>query len=189
MPTVPERQRRPRAGPARFAALLLATGCEGGQGGAPGLVFHDDFNAENHGVSSVNYTALRRWRVVAGSVDLVGSYPFDLLSPGHGLYLDLDGATNHAATLRSRAALELEPGEYRLSFVLAGPQRQCALNVVHVRLGALYAEAFARAAFDAPVRIARRIRVDAPASAHLEFRHEGGDNFGLLLDDVELRRL
>jgi hypothetical protein len=180
---------RRRRAPARCAVLLVCAGCGAAAGARPEVLFRDDFNGENGGLPMANDTALEHWQVVAGSVDLMGTYPFEVLPPGHGMYVDLDGATGHAGTLRTRALLDLAPGDYLLTFVLAGPQRQSAPNTVHVSLGSLYAEPFTRGPFDAPIRLARRVHVTAPQRVRIEFRHEGGDNFGMLLDDVELRRL
>jgi hypothetical protein len=187
-----EGRRAPRL-PSAAALVLLgavsgAWGCSTPADPRGEVVFHDDFNQENALVSRANYAGLRQWEVVSGSIDLNGSYPFDLLPSGHGMYIDLDGATFHAATIRTRRALVLEPGDYTLSFMLAGPQRVSAPNTVHLSLGPLFAETFTVRAFDPARTVVRRFRVERRATVRIQFAHDGGDNFGLLVDDVELRR-
>jgi hypothetical protein len=152
------------------------------------VLFRDDFNTENGRIARSPMPRLANWEIVAGSVDLAGSYPFELLPPGHGMYVDLDGATGHAGTLRTRRAFRLAPGEYVLRFLLAGPQRRCDVNVVHVSMGALYRETFRVSAFDPPTRYERSVHVPGPVEVRIEISNEGGDDRGALLDDVELRR-
>jgi hypothetical protein len=158
-------------------------------GDARVVVFRDDFNAENGMVSRADYRGFRQWEVVSGSADLIGTYPFDPLPPGRGMYVDLDGATNRGATLRTRRALALEPGEYLLSFRLGGSQRISDPNTVHVSVAGVYRESFTMANYAPIRRVVRRIRVHRPVAARIEFTQDGGDNFGLLLDDVELVRI
>jgi hypothetical protein len=174
-----------------LAACLLAPAAACGKleaGGAAVVLFRDDFNAENAMVSRANYDRFAQWEVSSGAADLIGTYPFEPLPPGHGMYVDLDGASNAAATFRTRRALALEPGEYVLSFSLGGSQRISEPNTVHVSLGSVYRESFTMTSSMPLRRFVRRIHVLAPTSARIQFAHDGGDNFGLLLDDVELVR-
>ncbi len=177
----------------RPAALLLALAscaCSPASPSPPteGVVFRDDFDAENRGAARADYRAFARWEVAEGSVDLLGTYPYDYLPPGSGLYVDLDGSHSRAGILRTRQALALEPGTYELSFRLGGAQRRSAPNGVVVTLGTLYRERFVVEAF-APLRTHRRlVRVARGDTARLQFAHEGGDDHGMYLDRVELRR-
>jgi hypothetical protein len=188
----PHRDMLPRLRHALLLASLLApaaAACGRLEARAAQVVFHDDFNGENGMVSRADYRGFRQWEVAAGSVDLIGTYPFDPLPPGRGMYVDLDGCTNHGATLRTRHALALAPGEYVLSFRLGGSQRISDPNTVHVSLGTVYRESFSMTNY-APVRkYVRRIAIAKPVAARIELVQDGGDNFGLLLDDVELVRL
>lgn len=160
----------------------------GGASGPPaGVLLADAFDTENDGAGTLTYTAFANWVVREGSVDLIGNGYFDHV-PGHGLYLDLDGSTGEAGTLATRDELALEPGRYLLEFALAANPTDAAANTVTVTLGSLYTESFTRtregqAAFE-PIQ--RTIDVARPTRAHLVFRHEGGDNLGLILDDVRL---
>jgi hypothetical protein len=169
--------------------LALAAACDKVEaGGERGVVFHDDFNAENGMVSRANYDRFAQWEVVSGTADLIGTYPFEPLPPGHGMYVDLDGATGHGATFRTRRELALAPGVYVLSYTLAGSQRVSEPNTVHVTLGPVYAESFTLPSTAPARRVVRRIRVRRLLAARIQFVQDGGDNFGLLLDDVELVR-
>lgn len=181
-----------RLGCVALAACLLAPAGACGRleaGDAGVVVFRDDFNGENGMVARANYDKFAQWEVAAGSVDLIGTYPFEMLGPGHGMYVDLDGATNHGARFRTRQALPLTPGDYLLSFSLAGCQRVSDPNTVHVSLGAVYLESFTLSAYTPLRRYVRRMHVARPVSLHIEFTQDGGDNFGALLDDVELVRV
>ena len=172
-------------------ALLALAACGPGTDASRGgtILFHDDFNAENGMVSSANYRHLAQWEVMSGSVDLAGSYPFELLPPGHGMYVDLDGATMHAGVVRTRRVLDLAPGTYELSFMLAGSQRVSDPNVVHVSLGSLLHATYRVPPFATPRWFRLRVVAAQTIHARIVFAHEGGDNFGALLDDVVLRRM
>ncbi|HET6763816.1 MAG TPA: hypothetical protein VFH27_09085 [Longimicrobiaceae bacterium] len=170
-----------------FLIALCAFACTEANATAD-VVFYDDFNAENGMASRANYTTLAQWEIVRGTVDLAGSYPFELLPPGHGMYVDLDGASNAASTLRTRRALVLQPGDYEFSFLLAGSQRVSAPNVVHASVGTLFTATVTRPAFAEAIRYRYRIHVRRSTSVHIQFANDGGDNFGALLDDVVLRR-
>ncbi|HEV2148863.1 MAG TPA: Ig-like domain-containing protein [Longimicrobiaceae bacterium] len=155
----------------------------------PLILLEDDFDSENGGRWADNYTGFAKWEVVAGSVDLVGTGLYDdFLPPENGVGVDLDGTTKQAGTLRSRTAFVLEPGEYQLSFQLAGSPRPSDPNTVVVSLGDAYRESFTLAQFEPLRTITRTVTVPARTTARLEFAHLGGDNYGILLDNVKLFR-
>jgi hypothetical protein len=168
--------------------LACAAACADPAAQAGRVVFHDDFDAENGMVPRADYHAFGKWEVASGSVDLQGTYPFAYLPPGHGMYVDLDGSRGHGGRLRTRAAFALEPGEYLLRFRLAGTQWVSAPNTVEVSLGSLYHETVTLAPYAPMQRFERRVRVARATRARIEFAQRGGDDMGLLLDDVELIR-
>jgi hypothetical protein len=185
--------RRPR-GRGWLAAVLAAGALVGGCARASGsegvgVVFRDDFDRENGGVPRADYRALARWQVVAGSVDLEGRYPFEFLPPGNGMYLDLDGSTMQAGTIRTRTPLVLEPGEYVLSYQAAGCQHVAVNDVLHVTLGTLVRQRLELAPYEKLRTYRVRFTVPARTAAHLQLAQEGGDNVGMLFDNVEIRRL
>jgi hypothetical protein len=149
-------------------------------------VFFDDFNAENGGVGAVNYNGFAQWSVSDGTVDLIGNGFFDAY-PGNGLYVDLDGSSGNAGVLTS-VPIALTPGSYVLEFDL-GTLSGFAANTMTVSLGGEYSEIFQES--DAGLSptfnlISRPITVASAGSLSLVFDHPGGDDFGLVIDNVRL---
>lgn len=153
-----------------------------------GLAFSDDFNAENGGDASLNYSGFANWDVTDGTVDIIGNGTFDFF-PGEGLFVDLDGSTSDSGVLETQMAFPLlDGGTYRLTFDLAGSQRGTAESV-DVTLGTVYAETFPLASADPLATITRDIVITASELATLSFENAGGDNIGAILDNVTLNRI
>ncbi len=173
-----------------LAALLVCGGSLPVQS-APIVLLDDTFDAEHGGSGTLNYYNLTNWNVTDGSVDLIGNGYFDFY-PGNGLYLDLDGSTWNAATLESKEIFSLTPGEYELRFDLGGSARLPGWwdpsDTVNVSLGSVYSESFTLAYYDPLSTISRIISVTTPTSGRLVFDHAGGDQAGLILDNVKLTR-
>ncbi len=169
---------------AAFGVLGLSTS----QPAAAVTLLSDNFNAENSangGNQVLNYTGLANWNVTRGSIDLIGNGAYDPL-PGNGLYLDLDGSTVAAGKIESKTAYLFNSGDLvNLQFSLAGSQRGDT-NSVAVSLGSLYNEVFTLASSDPFTTISRSFTVGSTTIAGLIFDHAGGDNRGLLLDNVVL---
>lgn len=164
-----------------LVATLLANSASLGQ-----VVFFDDFNAENGGVGAVNYGGFAQWSVSDGTVDLIGNGFFDSYL-GNGLYVDLDGSSGNAGVLTS-TLIALVPGTYTLEFDL-GTISGFAANTMTVSLGSEYSEAFQEADAGQPPTfnlITRNIQVMSAGSLPLVFDHQGGDDFGLVIDNVRL---
>lgn len=173
----------------------VITASSGGKSGtvavsvAPQLVFEDGFDAENQGLAADNYISFARWDVIAGSVDLVGAPPYDdFLPPGNGIGVDLDGTSRSAGTLRTKETFTLVPGTYQLSFQLAGCPRPSDPNTVVVSLGSLFEEEFTLAQYAPLTTYSFTIQVTSTTPAQLVFKHLGGDDYGILLDNVRLDR-
>lgn len=160
-------------------AGLLAT-----QAMAATVVFSDDFNAANGGVGVLNYNGFAQWTVSGGTVDLIGNGYFDFL-PGNGLYVDMDGSTGNAGKMTS-VNIALASGLYELSFDLAGNHRNGAQEtvIVEVNLGSLLSENFSLAMNDPFTTFTRQFSVAVPTIVNLSFEGVGGDNIGMLLDNV-----
>ncbi|HEX8393384.1 MAG TPA: hypothetical protein VF665_13655 [Longimicrobium sp.] len=157
----------------------------------PQVLLEENFDGEGDGVYQLNYTRFRQWRVTRGSVDLVGTPPFDdFLATEQGLYVDLDGTTEAAGTLESRESFELAPGRYELRILMAGcPRPQQPSNTVIVSLGNVFQETITLPSY-APLQPYRRqITVRRATRGPLRFEHLGGDNYGIFVDDIQLRRL
>lgn len=144
-------------------------------------LFNDTFDSEALGTNQ----ALDKWTVSDGTIDVIGPGFFDL-HPGNGNYLDLDGSTNNAGKITSNTVFNLLAGTYTLSFELGGSKRGDG-NTVTVALGSIFSEVFALPS-NAPLQtISRTITLaSAAGTGALSFDHAGGDNLGLILDDVSL---
>jgi len=151
------------------------------------IILEDSFDMENNGKGALNYNSFSKWIVKDGTVDLIGNGFYDFV-PGRGLYVDLDGSTNKAGLLETRQVFQLDPGQYILSFDLAGSQRGDT-NTVTVKLGNVFSENITFASNEPMRTIKRTINVSSPTSGTLSFKNSGGDNYGLLLDNVRLERV
>jgi hypothetical protein len=165
------------------AALALASGSLGAQ-----TLFFDDFNDETPGLNRTP----TGWTVINGTVDIIGSGPNGTLfdaRPGNGYYIDLDGSTNNAGLLSSTALSFAAGTTYELSFDLG--DSGIATNTM------IYGINFASAAAadvllpaTAPssqfTRFSLLFATPVATSGRVVFDHQGGDNNGLLLDDVRV---
>lgn len=168
------------------AALLVSATAAQGQ-----VVFSDTFDAENGGVGAFNYNTFANWTVSNGAVDLIGNGAFDFY-PGNGLYVDLDGTQFDAATFTS-TSVNLLPGPYTLSFLLGVNTTGGTFNnFMTVSVGNAYSEQFSDANMGLPptfATIQRNFVVAIPGPYSIVFDHAGGDNFGLIIDNVTLTRV
>ena len=154
------------------------------------ILLDDNFNSENGGVGKVNYTAFANWTVSDGTVDLIGNGFYDFL-PGNGLYLDMDGSTRNAGKITTKTSFDFIPGAtYTLQFDLAGanagPDDQLNSVIVQVQLGNILNETIELPKTALFSTYTRTFTVGAATSGRLSFDGVGGDNIGLLLDDVRL---
>jgi hypothetical protein len=180
----------------RTGAVLLALWM-GSPAGAT-TIFSDTFDSEPgggagaSGQSQSNYAGFAQWTVSDGTVDLIahGDFGIDCFG-GAGKCVDLDGATNNAGVLTS-VALDLAPGVYELSFVLAGTDSgftQAAArtpNVVDVAIGSLFATSVTKLRGDPFTTHGGTFTVAAPTTVSIVIANQGGDQFGAVLDSVTL---
>ena len=177
------------------AALLPLLSCSGNECGpnaacAPRVLLQENFEGENGNQSALNYTGFSRWTVVKGGVDLVGSYPYDdFLPPEQGMYVDLDGSMMAAGTLQSQG-FTLAPGSYRLELKMAGmPRPNQAPNTVIISVGNAFTETVTLVSYAPLQPFVRTFSVTSYMQAQLTFEHLGGDDYGILIDDIRLERL
>jgi hypothetical protein len=152
-------------------------------------IFSDNFNAENGGVGVLNYNSFANWSVSNGTVDLIGSPGLFDFFPQNGLYVDLDGTSFQAGTLTS-IGIPVAPGNYILSFLLAGSQRG-DVNTVQVNVSGGLASSTYTLASNMPLTLeTMSFTVLAPTTINFSFQNEGSsNNIGLILDNVTLSRL
>ena len=149
-------------------------------------IFSDNFDTEHGGVGILNYSSFANWTVLpSGTVDLIGNGFYDFY-PGNGLYVDLDGSTNSAGTMISKA-ISLGPGLYELKFQLGGSQRgdTNTANVL-VTYGGIASQTYTLGSGAALTWYTLKFTVASATNANIIFNHLGGDNIGLILDNVEL---
>jgi hypothetical protein len=139
-------------------------------------VLTDNFDSES---LALNYNAFANWTVTDGTVDLIGDGFFDFL-PGNGRYVDLDGSTGDAGVLTSNATFGA--GSYVLSFWLAGSQRG-STETARVSYGAAFQDFTLGSGVPFTPQV---IAFTAAAPFEISFANLGGDNIGLLLDNVSL---
>ena len=149
-------------------------------------IFFDDFNSENSGVGVSDYDGFANWTVSDGTVDLIGTPPWDL-QPSYGLYVDMDGSTSDAGRITS-APINLDPGEYILSFDIAGNLRGQGLDTILAQVGG---GSLLNLTVVAPdnvpfMPVSWTFNVPSAMAASISFEGVGGDNVGLLLDNVSL---
>lgn len=158
-------------------------------GFTPTLIFCDNFDSENGGVGLKNYTGFSNWTVSGGSVDLIGytgvGDPYWDMLPGNGLYLDMDGSNWDAGKITS-IPLSLEAGDYVLRFDVAGSQRGTGSDSIIAQIGegSLVNETITVSDTDDFTTINISFTVDVATTTSISFEGIGGDNVGLLLDNV-----
>jgi hypothetical protein len=157
-------------------------------------IFSDTFDTEPGPL--LNDFGLAKWSVTDGSVDLIGSGPggssFNLL-PGHGYYIDLDGSTGNAGKMTS-IPFTLTPGSYQLTLQLAGNQRGGPNDHVKVAIKDFAPSSFFDVFFELDLPSGAPFQTFAlpvttsgtTSNARIVIDHAGGDNVGMLMDNVEV---
>ena len=169
----------------RLALLFLSLTLAVSSPALAGVILEDNFNTENGGVGVLNYNSFDHWAVSGGTVDLIGNGFFDFL-PGNGLYVDMDGSTGNAGIMTS--TFNLAPGEYTLQFDLAGNHRTDSREfvVVQVELGPLFNQTYSLSQNSPFTTFTGSFIVPVNTTVSLSFEGLGGDNIGMLLDNVKL---
>ncbi len=154
--------------------------------GADVVLLEDNFDTENDAKGAGNYSGFKNWIVTRGTVDLIGNGLFDFY-PNRGLYVDLDGSTSLGGKLASKTSFMLNPGTYELQFDM-GNNGQYA-NTVTVTLGNVYSKSFTQSNLPSYQTILETITVSKPTRGRLVFDQSGGDNQGIIIDNIRLTHL
>lgn len=199
---------------AAVAALSLA--CGSARADITSVVFADSFVPETAAYNpaanpwqTLNFTKFQNWNVTGGSVDLVntgGVYPSTWFN--HGVvfnpsftFVDLDGTSGHSGEITLKNKLNLQPGQYHLSFDLAGSQgRDPAhhFDGVTVKVNGLGISQHYEMGWNDPFTThGIDFNVDTPTYTTLSFTNESaavnagslGDNQGPLLANISLTTL
>lgn len=159
-------------------------------------IFSDNFNSENNGIWQLNYNNFDNWTVTGGTVDLIGIGSQWNYFPSYGLYVDLDGSTGNAGVMASSSSFTLLANNvYTFSFDLAGNQRNYAQESTTVEMslsgngGVQVSNTYSLGRFDPFQTFSFQYTVGAVDElANLSFAAAGGDNIGMLLDNVKIDR-
>ena len=155
-------------------------------------IFRDDLDAENGGVGQQNYTGWSQWNVVEGCVDLHGPGSIDPL-PGNVVYIDMDGSCLNgtgttAGTMETKMSFIIDPGDYTFELLLAGNSQVSQIDTMVVRIGTVFNRQIILN-WTAPLALQSfDFAVSASTTETIELIHSGGDDQGILIDAVRLRR-
>ena len=151
-------------------------------------IFEDDFNSYNGENGALNYNFSdgdAKWSVTSGTVDLIGNGFYDFL-PGNGLYIDMDGSTGTAGEIKS-SLINLIPGSYILSFDLAGNQRNNSQEQVSIMVETgIFSEVYSMSQDEPFHTFTANFTLSNRQEINIIFKGTGGDNIGMLLDNVKL---
>lgn len=148
-------------------------------------IFTDNFDSETLTLNG----SLSNWTVSDGTIDVVGAtYPTLCVgSPSPTACVDLDGSSNNAGRITHTQFVG--PGDYLLTYYLRGNARPeyptFSPDTVAVFLGsATVSHTLPNSAPWQPYSLL--LSGYAGGNLSIVFDHAGGDNVGLLLDDVRL---
>lgn len=140
-------------------------------------IFADNFDSYSVGLNATPTD----WTVNLGTVDIIGNSYFDFI-PGSGNYIDLDGSTNNAGVL-THSFSALAGQQYQLSFDLAGNHRDS--NTEHVTV--LFGTSLQTYSLPVNAGWTHYVLNFTPllsGTRYMSFAAWGGDNKGMLLDNV-----
>ncbi|MBP6014630.1 MAG: pyruvate-binding protein [Alphaproteobacteria bacterium] len=150
-----------------------------------GVILSDNFDAAPLGL---NWPGDAVFTSLGGppsgpTTDLIGAPGFFDMLPGNGRYVDMDGSTGVSGILQS--VVSFGPGDYTLSFWLAGNQRNVAPRAVDVFLGT---DLIASVTLPATTPFTLfTFNFTSTGGGNLTFAQQGpGNNQGSLLDNVTL---
>jgi hypothetical protein len=144
-----------------------------------GILFSDNFDSETAGPNA----SLANWTVSDGTIDVLGPGYIDPL-PGNGNYLDLDGSSGDAGKITSGLFTFASGVNYTLQFDYTGSQSG-GFDNMRLTVGAMLNVFFATGPGGGFITSPYDFVGDG-SSAAIVFDHLGGDNDGILLDNVVL---
>lgn len=146
------------------------------------LIFSDNFDSYTSGL---DWPGEGNWTVSDGYVDMIGVGTIWDLQPGNGLYLDMDGSQQDAGKITS-IVLNLNPGNYVLSYDVAGNHRGGGDDSMNIAVGSLLSATTIAGQDAIFTTVNLPFVVNTATTASITFEGIGGDNVGVLLDNVAL---
>lgn len=145
------------------------------------VVFIDNFEAYTPALNQTNFLGV--WTVSNGTVDVVQNFAGIPTNT-----IDLDGSSGDAGVFTS-ALQSLIAGTYDLTYQLAGSQRGDT-NTVNVSMSGIVGATASHtlASSVGLTSFTLTFAIGGATNSSIVFDHLGGDNVGLLLDNVVLER-
>ena len=143
---------------------------------------NDGFETEAS-TSTLNYNSFANWDVTAGTVDLIKNGNSWGITSSEGDYsVDLDGSSGNAGVLTSKDGFAA--GTYMVSFDISGNQRN-GFDILDVTFdGVKLVDGLVKQAGDNFITLTFLATVSE--GAKLAFANLGGDNLGMILDNVSV---
>lgn len=165
-------------------AAILSLGIAPAQA-VPVIVFQDTFDSNAAGLNSTP----SGWTVSNGTVDIIASGGFGISCVGGaGVCIDMDGSTGDAGDMTTNSAFTNSGAVsfWTLEFDVSGNQRTSGLDSMTVTFDGV-TNAVGPLAGGAPfTHLSFIIPAPVGSSSTISFSHAGGDNSGLILDNVTL---
>lgn len=106
---------------------------------------------------------------------------------GTGKCVDLDGSRGNAGIFTSKT-FSLSAGSYVLSFDVSGNQRNHSDDTMELMLGGYVLDTLKLSAKAPWQTITYAFDVTTASSDYISFNHLGGDNIGIMLDNVSVTK-
>lgn len=153
-------------------------------------VFFDDFEGVTSGGTILNWDGGANWDVLSGTVDLVKSGDYSITcAGGTGYCVDMDGSTSSAGDIVSLNVGPLAAGTYAFSYSLSGNQRQLGFAdsvVAYIEFGVMSWSHTLPYSAGWQTFTQEFTLTSATDPVYMRFGATGGDNIGMLLDNVQL---
>ncbi len=159
------------------------------------VLLSDGFDADN-ATSVLNFSGLINWTVSDGTIDYIrsGDYGISCVG-GSGGCLDMDGSSNNAGRITSRATFSLLPGvTYFVDAAISGNQRVSGSDEISFGfrdadtsnlIGSATLSGIPHSSLFSPISFS--FSSSNAHTARLFFEGAGGDNVGVILDNVLFR--
>ena len=159
-----------------------------------GVLFEDDFDTDNP-ISVLNFDALINWTVSEGTIDYLRSGDFGISClGGAGGCLDMGGSSSDAGRITTKSVFTFDPGvAYAIDVTISGNQLGGASDSITVGLiddvtSTMVTAFFPPLPASAPFGTCTAdFGTLSPGTWRLFVEGAGGDNVGIILDDLVLR--
>ncbi|MCX6597646.1 MAG: DUF642 domain-containing protein [Acidobacteria bacterium] len=145
-----------------------------------GVIISDNFEGNSYALN----TTPNGWTVTGGTVDVIGPGYFNGLCANGTKCIDMDGSTWNAGDL-SRGFSTIAGATYELTWDMNGNNRGYGPDSMVVSVGSV-SQLYTLASNGALATYMLSWVAPTTGSASIMFSHQGGDNVGILLDNIQL---